>query len=157
MFANILPKNQIFCPALDLRPPLRAEATCEQTLGNPWPHWALLCPEWGSDRARWPGRRGVEVLRGPATGARAVWLLPAGPFCQFHARQQFYFVWGPRDIQLERYDLRCSRLYQRKDFIYREGFVHMWPFCLNFSSTHFKALGGNWHGAHKILASSRCW
>lgn len=55
-------------------------------------------------------------------------------------------------------------------YIYRKGFVYQWPFCLKFSHTHFRALGGSDKltrkvffikiqstGTHKILASSSCW
>lgn len=73
--------------SLDLRSPLWAQATCEPIFRDSWPYWALLCPERGSDGARWPGRRGVEVLRGPTAGTWAVRLLSAGPFCELHPRQ----------------------------------------------------------------------
>lgn len=108
-FTELKSSCYTFCPSPDLRSPLWAQATGEQSLGNPWPRRPLLRAERGSDRARWPGRRGVEVLRGPSAGTWAVWLLSAGAVCQFHPRQQLYIVWGPRDVQLERYDLGCIR------------------------------------------------
>lgn len=86
----------------DLRSLIWAQATCESTLGDSRSHRTLLCPKRGPDRARWPGWRGVEILRGSTAGTRTVWLLSARPFCQLHPRQQLYSVWSSGDIQLER-------------------------------------------------------
>lgn len=79
--------TQHFCNSPDLRSSVWAETAGDATLRDQGSHWTLLRPERWLDRARWPGWRGVEVLRGASTGTRAVWLLSAGHVGQLHTRQ----------------------------------------------------------------------